>query len=513
MFYHQDAHDAVAMQEIEVIGMDDGEDNITTTSLSMPIVVWSPPMLELSATSVSSSSTSSSSSASSSSSGHSVATGPRHQDRYSNINHNKDDALNILLAMLSNESSFHTPAHRARLEAACRGFLYASLDDTTDHVNDHDRARMCDWYYEMADFLKIDRATASRSLALLDRFMATPIDSSVALSTRTIPSFASKENITVTEAVIAASKHRDVYQLVALTALFLSIKLFERLSIEPSHVSYLSRGRYTAQEVVKMESIMLQALEWKVCSAYKVDYVNAYLDVVLSKGDMNTTHHLLSSFKDLANVQIQLSDYDSSYSFLKPSLVAFAAVNNAFEMQRDGMSTIDQHIVRESIQGLMNKMYHHNRMERDELARTMERLRASVDPNVVGRSVEYSCCSGTPSIEPTRTTSTSYDRHRFSPSLQRDDNSSASADTQQQYVAVSPLDVALESIENFDVTQLLCCGGSTHQTDFSTHGNNGIVLEEQKKRRQHHAPRSVTVTDSPSPTSVIPTTRFGSRLL
>jgi len=505
MFFHQDAHDAAAMQEIEVIGMDDGEDNITTTSLSVPIVVWSP--------SASSSSTSSSSSSSSSASA-SSSSGPRHQDRCNdNINYNKDDALDILLAMLSNESSFHTPAHRARLEAACRGFLYTSLlDDTTDHVNDHDRAKMCDWYYEMADFLKIDRATVSRSLALLDRFMATPIDPSVALSTRTTPSFASEEDITVTEAVISASKHRDVYQLVALTALFLSIKLFERLSIEPSHVSYLSRGRYTAQEVVKMESIMLHALEWKVCSAYKVDYINAYLDVVLSKGDINTTHHLLSSFKDLANIQIQLSDYDSSYSFLKPSLVAFAAVNNAFEMQRDGMSTIDQHIVRESIQGLMNKMYHHNSLERDELARTMERLRASVDPNVVGRSVEYSCCSGTPSIEPSRTTSTSYDRHRFSPSLQSDDNSSASADTQQQYyVAVSPLDVALESIENFAVTQLLCCGSSTHQTDYSTHGNNGIVMEEKKKRR--HAPRSVTVTDSPSPISVIPATRFGSRLL
>ena len=45
----------------------------------------------------------------------------------------------------------------------------------SDMVNNHDRTKMCDWYYEMSDFLKIDRATASRSLTLLDRFMVVPI--------------------------------------------------------------------------------------------------------------------------------------------------------------------------------------------------------------------------------------------------------------------------------------------------------------------------------------------------
>ena len=41
-----------------------------------------------------------------------------------------------------------------------------------DLVNDHDRTKMCDWYYARSDFLGIDRATAGRSLTLLERFMA-----------------------------------------------------------------------------------------------------------------------------------------------------------------------------------------------------------------------------------------------------------------------------------------------------------------------------------------------------
>ncbi len=539
-FRHLDADDVVAMQEIEVIGMGHGEDNIKMTSLSLPMITWSPPMVELSA-----SSASASSSASPASKEFSPVHAPQLQSRCL-----EDESLDIFLAMVSNESTLHTTAHRTRLEATRRGISSShsssSLENNPNQVNDHDRAKMCDWYYEMSDFLKIDRATASRSLALLDRFMATPVDdlilasTSTTVSATTAPSFASDENITVTEAVVAASKHRDVYQLVALTALFLAIKLFERLSIEPSHVSYLSRGRYTAQEVVKMESIMLHALEWKVCSADKVDFVNAYLDVVVPKdgkktltyagsrsygqiiNDSNDSDHhhcfLRSSFKGLANIQIQLSDYDSSFSPLRPSLVAIAAVNNAFELKKYDISTEDQHIILERIQGIMNKMYYHgektgNSLDRSELARTMERLQELVDPTVVGRSVDHSSC-GAPSNGQT-STSAFNERHRFSPSLHNDDFSSSSVNTQRQYAAVSPLDVALESIENFDVTQLFCCG-SAHDTDHSfhsrgsTHGNNEFVL---RKKERHASRHSVRITDSPSPKSIIPTSRFGTRLL
>ena len=547
MFFHFDlvADDLVAMQEIEVIGMDHGVDNIKTTSFSLPLMAWSPPMVELSDSSASTSSSSSSSS----SKGFSAVLAPRLQSHC-----HENEALEILLAMLSNESTLHTTDHRTRLEAACRGISSShsssSLEDNANQVNDHDRAKMCDWYYEMSDFLKIDRATASRSLALLDRFMATPVDdlplasTSTTASTSTAPSFASDENITVAEVVLAASKHRDVYHLVALTALFLAIKLFERLSIEPSHVSYLSRGRYTAKEVVKMESIMLHALEWKVCSADKVDFVNAYLDVVLPKDGKKTptcaerrsygqssndsNHHqcvLLSSFKDLANIQIQLSDYDSSFSPLRPSLVAIAAVNNALEIKKNDISTEDQHIIHERIHVMNEMLYYHggnigNSIDRSELARTMERLQALVDPTVVGRSVDRSSFCGTPSDNEQTSTIAFNERRRFSPPLHNDNFSSSSVNTQQQYAAVSPLDVALESIENFDMTQLFCCGSTHHDnTDHSFHnsrgstrGSNRVVLGTKKKER-HASHHTVKITDSPSPKSVIFTTRIGARLL
>jgi hypothetical protein len=291
--------------------------------------------------------------------------------------------------------------------------------------------------------------------------------------------------------VIAATQNRDEYQLVALTALFLSIKLYERLNIQPEHVSYLSRGRYTSDEVMKMEIIILQALEWRVCVADKVDYVDAYLDVLLpaaksrlrssisssSSHDDEDHHHdhtVLSSFKDLANLQIQLSDFDKSFSTQRPSIVALAAVINSFEMKKDKLlSTEEQHTFLECIQRLMIKMLPagstktDSKAFRQELARTMERLRILVDPPSVVTGSSYICGTG-PELTPT-----SYQKYQDSLvyTISTDDSGSSSSSSSMssmnnhhtpknhsQEAVSSPLDMALHHIEHFDMSQILCCG-------------------------------------------------------
>ena len=113
--------------------------------------------------------------------------------------------------------------------------------------------------------------------------------------------------------------------------------------------------------------IMLQALEWRVSGADKVDYVEAFLDVVCPKtcskvyhsqsrnddddtsessggsaGSGNEETPTLRGLKDLANLQIQLSDFEPSFSALESSTVAFALVINAFEMKKHVMSRSDR---------------------------------------------------------------------------------------------------------------------------------------------------------------------------
>ena len=548
-----------AMQEIEVVSMDDGEDNVTLSSVeqrpppSAAIIESSPPPPPPLFPSLSSSSSSSSSPQVSSS----RLLPPMDDDgRLSS----QDEALEVLHGMLSNERTLPKIDHAARshikgtpISISCNNSSSAAdptsnlLDnddedntssinnnnnnnDNDDPVNDHDRTKMCDWYYEMSDFLKIDRSTASRSLTLLDRFMTTPIHHH-----HLRPKQPSSYN--VAGVIIAASQNRDEYQLVALTALFLSIKLYERLNIQPEHVSYLSRGRYTSDEVIQMELIMLQALEWRVCVADKVDYVEAYLNVLLpdcGSGSSNkrrrsrdnptgtqegeddcsssptptssshpTNNNVvdqdkndaLSTLQDLANLQIQLSDFDPSYSTQRPSLVAFASVINAFEMKKDKLFTIpEQHSFLRGIESLMNRMYPLNdhitlitsRNSRHELGQTVDRLRILVDPPSVVQS-GYLC--GVGNVTPTtyqhqeeqqhwyqgnnKKPSTSSSSVSYGVSDLEDNKNSSSRSSSSQ--DVSPFDMALESMENFDMAQLLCCG---------SHGRNMLPCHPEQQQQQ-----------------------------
>lgn len=530
-----------AMQEIEVVSMDDGEDNVTLSSVeqrphpSAAIIESSPPPPPTLFPSLSSSSSSSSSPQVSSS----RLLPPMDDDgRLSS----QDEALEVLHGMLSNERTLPKIDHAARLHIkgtpiSISGISNSSsgadptsnlLDnddedntssinnnnnnnDNDDPVNDHDRTKMCDWYYEMSDFLKIDRSTASRSLTLLDRFMTTPIHHHHHHH-HLRPKQPSSYN--VAGVIIAASQNRDEYQLVALTALFLSIKLYERLNIQPEHVSYLSRGRYTSDEVIQMEIIMLQALEWRVCVADKVDYVEAYLNVLLpdcgivssnkrrrSRDDPTGTQDVvdqdkndaLSTLQDLANLQIQLSDFDPSYSTQRPSLVAFASVINAFEMKKDKLFTIpEQHSFLRGIESLMNRMYPLNdhmtlitsRNSRHELGQTVDRLRILVDPPSVVQG-GYICGVGnvTPTTYQHQEDQRWYQGNNKKPStsssvsyavsdLEDNKNSSSRSSSSQD---VSPFDMALESMENFDMAQLLCCG---------SHGRNMLPCHPEQQQQQ-----------------------------
>eukprot|EP00986_Skeletonema_menzelii_P000788 scaffold227_cov71-Skeletonema_menzelii.AAC.8 len=372
------------MQEIEVINSD-GYDNITTTcsSTSSPIIS-------------------------------SVVTFPPRDDSAESIEKNRqrsDEAMQALLAMVEKERiippidyDHHSPSGNA--------------------VNDIDRQKMCEWYYEMADFLKIDRSTASRSMMLLDRFMAASTHSPVAALAR---------------------QNRDHYQLFALTSLFITIKLFERLNIQAEHVSYLSRGRYEPQEIINMEIVMLAALEWKVSEASKVDYVEIIMEYIIPHMEncsyVMSSGNLLEKIKELALLQIQLSDFEATFASRRQSIVAFAAVCNAFETKKAGMSQSNKEAFYDCIKSVMRIMSLSDSNGRDELGSTIQDLRLTVDPQAAAMSTDA----------PTD-------------AIYRAHDATSYATEHVEEFASSPIDCALESVESFSMSSFLCCGASTPTT-------------------------------------------------
>jgi hypothetical protein len=387
------------IQEIEVISTD-GCDNITTTcsSTSSPVIS-------------------------------SVVTFPPRADLDESIEKNRqksDDAMQALLAMVEKERTIAPIDYDSAQIDVCMGLGAHHIPAPCNAVNNVDRQKMCEWYYEMADFLKIDRSTASRSMMLLDRFMATS---------------------THAPAAAEALQNRDQYQLFALTALFISIKLFERLNIHAEHVSYLSRGRYEPQEIIKMEIVMLAALEWKVCEASKTDYVDVIMDYIVPRMENNSyvmsSGRCLENIKELALLQIQLSDFEARFASRKQSMVAFAAVCNAFETKKAVMSQSNKEEFYDCIKAIMMLMRLSDNRGRDELGSTIQELRFTVDPQATAMSIDATMNT-----------------------ICREDDNTPSISTQEveDFFAGSPIDCALESMESFSMSSFLCCGASTPPT-------------------------------------------------
>ncbi|KAL7521869.1 hypothetical protein ACHAWX_006567 [Stephanocyclus meneghinianus] len=377
-------HDVdVDMQEIEVIDMN----GIATTSLSSPSVSSSPPTTPC------------------------PSRNPCHAA----------DAKQVFLALLSQETTLPSVTsrhakitHGTPITTSCQGTTDTNILHNNPTIKNSDRTKMCSWYYEMSTFLKISPSTASRAMSYLDRFMGSES----------------------THAVIA-SRVRDEYQLVALTALFVAIKLYERLNIMPCHVSYLSRGRYTSEEVIAMEMALLNGLKWKLTSATKLDYADLILDCIRHKLSTNSTDdHALTEIRDLMSLQIQLSDFYSVYSTKRQSMVALAALINAFEVKKNMLLDSDREVFRSTFREFV--AYY----DRRDVYHTMDKLFRLVDPSSDRRrSTEWNRTGDSNGSTPV---------------------SSPDMDKTCEETSLETFDAALDTMEemNFDtiVSHFLCCG-------------------------------------------------------
>ena len=60
-------------------------------------------------------------------------------------------------------------------------------------------------------------------------------------------------------------------------------------------MSFLSRGRYAAKEMVGIEGVMLQALGWRTCRANKANFVGAALEALLPGGPIAAATAILTT--------------------------------------------------------------------------------------------------------------------------------------------------------------------------------------------------------------------------
>jgi Cyclin, N-terminal domain/Cyclin, C-terminal domain len=169
-------------------------------------------------------------------------------------------------------------------------------------VDEDCRVKMCEWCYQVVDFCKFRRETVGIGMSYLDRFLCT------------------KQGL-------EALCNRKQYQLAAMTALYIAIKLHEPLEMETSLLADLSRGCYTEMEFVGMEQTILSALDFRVNGPTPLGFVQ-YLMALLPE----TLHPSVGAMiMDYARYQTELAVSEQSFVDIRPSEIAVAAVLNAME--------------------------------------------------------------------------------------------------------------------------------------------------------------------------------------
>jgi len=169
-------------------------------------------------------------------------------------------------------------------------------------VDDDCRVKMCEWCYQVVDFCKFRRETVLIGMSYLDRYLCT-------------------------EKGLEALCNRKQYQLAAMTALYVAIKLHEPLEMETSLLADLSRGCYNEMEFVEMEQTILTALEFRVNGPTPLGFVQYFMGLM-----PETVHPTVAALvMDYARYQIELSVSEQSMVDIKPSEIALGSVLNAME--------------------------------------------------------------------------------------------------------------------------------------------------------------------------------------
>lgn len=206
------------------------------------------------------------------------------------------------------------------------------------------RYKMGIWCYDLINFCQMSNESAELAISCLDRFMFHSNHNRFSTSQPTDP------KLVCTQANTAAWTNKKVYQLVAMSSMYLTVKIQEPIAFDPETVSNkLSRGTYTAIQIENMESVLLETLTWKINPPTVKAFVYQYMILIkpvleLAHDDDDDTaqnkaantiicdSYIYDTFYDLVQRQIKLSVLDYNFISVKASEIAVCAILNACEV-------------------------------------------------------------------------------------------------------------------------------------------------------------------------------------
>lgn len=178
----------------------------------------------------------------------------------------------------------------------CPSGMSTSTASSCSGINEMWREKISEWCYQVVDHFDYNRQVVSIAMNYLDRYLALrPVN-------------------------------RKIFQLAAMTCLFLAIKLNETRPLSLPAFLSLSRGYFQAEHVLKMEHAILRALQWRM---------NPPIALVQAKHLMFVLpRHVQrkSEILEITRFLTEITVCDYFFVSKKLSTVALAALYSAFDI-------------------------------------------------------------------------------------------------------------------------------------------------------------------------------------
>ena len=224
---------------------------------------------------------------------------------------------------------------------SCSDYLYrddCSADEYTAAIShkltSDDRAKIVDWCYSAIDLCQIDRVNVAMAMNIVDRFMSNPCQ----LSSIEIPPQFSRQEILY---------DRNMYQLLAVSALYIAIKINGEVILSAGKLAALSRGTYSMENIEAMERTILYCLSWRVCAPTAIQVGHAILELMMYQVHEDSFTVVKSSrwesIREELAFQTENAVRDYQLAIQSPSTIAFMAIWNAIknvQKVKDGESNI-----------------------------------------------------------------------------------------------------------------------------------------------------------------------------
>jgi hypothetical protein len=191
-------------------------------------------------------------------------------------------------------------------------YLYSNDQNVTERC----RRRTCEWMHGICDYFDLNREIAAIATFYVDRYFTLVNSPDAPITTR-------------------------LYQLVALTSLFIAIKTHGELKhhdeenqdhaeFNISFCAQLSRNQFTLKEIEQCEQSLLCTLDWHVnpvVPSCVIDALINYLPPSL-RADSDATLYVYECSKHLSELSISIPALSIDR---KPSVVAYASILYALE--------------------------------------------------------------------------------------------------------------------------------------------------------------------------------------